>query len=52
MNENQAFDVLKQIVDVAVKRGLFENIEATAAATEALKVISEKINANDQTNAQ
>lgn len=52
MNEQQAFDVLKEIVNVAVKRGLFENIEATNAAATALQVIKEKLNTNDQANAQ
>lgn len=52
MNEKQAFDVIKEIVNVAVKRGLFESIEATQAASMALNIISEKLNTNDQANAQ
>ena len=48
MNEKQALEVLKEIVNVAVKRGLFENIEATSAAALALQVITEKINKDEQ----
>lgn len=48
MNEKQAFDILKEIVNVAVKRGLFESIEATSAASLALQVISDKLNKDEQ----
>lgn len=39
MNNEKALELIKQVIDQAVKRGLFENVETTVAVAEAFKVV-------------
>ncbi len=41
MEQKQAIDIIKQVIDESLKAGVFKTIEATAIVYEALKKISE-----------
>ena len=48
MEKKQALDIIKQVIDAAIKRGLFENVESVTAVNTALLVLnSEEIIDND-----
>ena len=47
MDKKQALEIIKQVIDAAVKRGLFENIESTVAVNAALATLSEEIKENE-----
>jgi len=47
MEKKQALEIIKQVIDAAVKRGLFENIESTVAVNAALAILSEEIKENE-----
>jgi hypothetical protein len=42
MQQQQAIEILKQVVDESLKAGVFKTIEATQIVYEALKKISEQ----------
>ena len=44
MEEKQALDLIKQILDAASKSGLFQNLESSMMAANAYKVLENKIN--------
>lgn len=39
MKPSEAFGLISQIIDIAVKKGLFENLESTGVALKALQVL-------------
>jgi len=41
MEKKQALDIIKQVIDAAIKRGLFENVESVTAVNTALLVLNE-----------
>jgi hypothetical protein len=41
MEKKQALEILKSVVDAAIKRGLFENVESVTAVNTALLVLNE-----------
>jgi len=43
MNEKQALTILKTLIDVSIKRGVFENLEATLEVNNAFNFVAEKI---------
>jgi len=43
MEKKQALELIKQVIDAAVKRGLFDNIESTVAVNNAFAVIAAEI---------
>jgi hypothetical protein len=43
MEKKQALELIKQVIDAAVKRGLFDNIESTVAVNNAFTVIAQEI---------
>jgi hypothetical protein len=43
MNEQQALQIFKTLIDVSIKRGVFENLEATLEINNALNFIAEKL---------
>lgn len=48
METKQALEILKQVIDAAIKRGLFENIEATIQVSNAFnKIATELTKEND-----
>lgn len=44
MNEKQAIEVIKQVLDLATSKGIFATINDSAAVIEAYNIISKKIN--------
>ncbi len=42
MTEKQAIEVVKQIIDLAIQRGNFQNAETVSVALEAYRVLAEK----------
>ena len=49
MNEKQAIEVIKQVLDLATAKGIFATINDSAAVIEAFNIISKRI--NDETDA-
>ena len=47
MEKKQALEILKSVVDAAIKRGLFENVESVTAVNTALLVLNEEVKEND-----
>jgi ribosomal protein L7Ae-like RNA K-turn-binding protein len=47
MEKKQALEILKSVVDAAIKRGLFENVESVTAVNTALLVLNEDVKEND-----
>jgi hypothetical protein len=47
MEKKQALEILKSVVDAAIKRGLFENVESVTAVNTALLVLNEEAKEND-----
>lgn len=45
MKENQALEVMKQVMDIAIQRGNFQNAETVAVALEAYRIIAEALEA-------
>lgn len=43
MDEKQALQVLKDVLDAAIKGGVFPNIDASFTAANAYNIISQKI---------
>lgn len=43
MTEQQALEMIKQVLDAAVKGGVFPNIDASFTAAQAYNIISNKI---------
>jgi hypothetical protein len=43
MEKKQALEILKSVVDAAIKRGLFENVESVNAVNTALLVLNEEL---------
>lgn len=43
MNEQQALTIIKTLIDVSIKRGVFENINAAIEVSNAFNFIAEKI---------
>ena len=48
METNKALELIKQVIDQAVKRGLFENVETTVAVAQAFSTIESEIKNNEQ----
>jgi predicted transposase YdaD len=42
MDKQKALELIKQVIDQAVKRGLFENVETTMAVGQAFEIISKQ----------
>lgn len=49
MTELQAIDVIKQVLDIAVQRGNFQNAEGVSVAIQAYSVILEKLKSDNKT---
>ena len=47
MNEKQALEVIKQVLDAATAKGIFATMSDTAVVFQAYNVISEKIKSNE-----
>jgi len=43
MEKKQALEILKSVVDAAIKRGLFENVESVTAVNTALLVLNDEL---------
>lgn len=43
MEKKQALEIIKQVIDAAVKRGLFDNVESTVAVNAAFSVLAEEL---------
>jgi len=41
MEKKQALEIIKTVIDAAIKRGLFENVESVTAVNTALLVLSD-----------
>ena len=52
MNEQQALQVIKQSLDIAAARGVFENLQAAAVTFKALQVVTQKIQQPSKTVAK
>ena len=48
MEKKQALEIIKQVIDAAIKRGLFENVESVNAVNTALLVLKEEVKENEQ----
>ena len=48
MEKKQALEIIKQVIDAAIKRGLFENVESVNAVSTALLVLNEEVKENAQ----
>ena len=47
MEKKQALDIIKQVIDAAIKRGLFENVESVTAVNTALLVLNDELKQED-----
>jgi len=47
MNEKQALTIIKQVIDVSIKRGVFENVDAAVEVSNAFNYIAEKLLAKE-----
>jgi hypothetical protein len=43
MNQKQAIEVIKQVLDLSIQKGTFQNAESVSVALEAYRVLAEKI---------
>jgi hypothetical protein len=43
MNEKTALEAIKTLIDVSIKRGVFENIDAAVEISNAFNYIAEKL---------
>ena len=43
MEKKQALEIIKQVIDAAVKRGLFDNVESTVSVNNAFSVLADDI---------
>jgi len=43
MEKKQALEIIKQVIDAAIKRGLFENVESVNAVNTALLVLNDEL---------
>jgi hypothetical protein len=43
MNEKQALQAIKALIDVSIKRGVFENIDAAIEISNAFNYLAEKL---------
>jgi hypothetical protein len=43
MNEQKALQAIKTLIDVSIKRGVFENIDAVVEMSNAFNYIAEKL---------
>lgn len=41
MEKKQALEIIKQVIDAAIKRGLFENVESVTAVNTALLALTD-----------
>ena len=44
MNNQQALEIIKQVMDAATKGGVFHNLDATFTAAQAFNIIANEIN--------
>jgi hypothetical protein len=42
MEKKQALEIIKQVIDAAIKRGLFENVESVTTVNSALLVLNQE----------
>jgi hypothetical protein len=49
MEKKQALEIIKQVIDAAIKRGLFENVESVTTVNSALLVLVEDAKKQDDT---
>ena len=47
MNEQKALQLIKTLIDVSIKRGVFENIDAAVEISNAFNYIAEKLLVKD-----
>ena len=47
MNNKQALELIKQLIDQSIKRGVFENAESVLAVSNAFNVISKELIKDD-----
>jgi hypothetical protein len=43
MNEQQALTIIKTLIDISIKRGVFENINAAIEVSNAFNFIADKL---------
>jgi hypothetical protein len=43
MDEQKALQLIKALIDVSIKRGVFENLEATLELSNAFNFVAEKL---------
>lgn len=51
MEKKQALEIIKQVIDAAIKRGLFESVEVAVQVSDAFCVIKDEL-MNDDTQPQ
>jgi len=51
MTEKQALEVMKQVLDLSIQRGNFQNAETASVAIQAFAVLSEKFKPSDVSEA-
>ena len=49
MKKEDAILLIKQVLDVATKRGIIENLESAAAVLNAFNIVAEIVNKQDPT---
>jgi hypothetical protein len=47
MNNKQALELIKQLIDQSIKRGVFENAESVLAVSNAFNVIAKELIKDD-----
>jgi hypothetical protein len=48
MSEQQALDVFKQVLDLSVQKGVFQNAESVGVAIQAYSVFAQAVKDKDQ----
>ena len=49
MTEKQALEVVKQILDISIQRGNFQNAETVSVALEAYRIVASALNVTEDT---
>ena len=51
MTEKQALEVMKQVLDLSIQRGNFQNAETVSVALQAFTILSEKLKTTEVSEA-
>ena len=51
MNKEQAQQIIKSVIDQAIKAGVLNNIDAAATVAQAWQIITQELKNNENTNA-